>query len=344
MTASPHVTSNFSNFYQNGPLYEAAVLDGAKIQPLLIDAIFKMAPFPAGPDGLPMQRVRWRSLAGMALPDVVAEAASLPLSDVVQRYTRELVAKKLANSLAYTDESEKFSGGDQTLAEARNQGASFVRAFRKIGAQVFNQAFTTSPAGQFGECNSWDAKALCATDHPLISGTCSNMGTGVLSQSNLATALKTCAEFKDDRGNSAPMNPRMLIVPPALKDTAIRLTESASIAEIRRSLAAMAGDPTRALDESPGAVNPIAKDGLQVVTFTEIGASYSASGDYAAGSDTAWFLVDPMQFDARMYTTGITPSVRLREGSGLTATIEFWTYYAMGCGDWRGIYGSNGTV
>lgn len=345
MTASPIVTSSYSRSYETGPLYLPAILQGMQEEPLIVDRVLQFHQFPPGADGRPNQFVRWQNLAGTTLPSIIAEGASLPESAPIERYTRELKAKMLGLSIKFTDAAERFSGAGNVVEYGKKQGRGWTVALRRIASQIFNQAFTTSPAGAFSKVNCWDAKALCATDHPLLDGqTCSNKGTAALAQASLEDAIAACMEFKDDRNNIWPMSPKLLVVPPKLRNRAYRLLESENIAESKRALVADSGNPTRATDDGPNTANPIRSFGLEIVVLPEIGAAMSATGDYAAGSDTAWFLVDPAMFDAHLYNLGLAPETKIRDGEGLTQIWENFSYFDVGCGDWRGIWGSTGAT
>jgi hypothetical protein len=100
---------------------------------------------------------------------------------------------------------------------------SFAQTKEIYGANVLNTA-TTYNAAVGG-----DGKALCATDHPIDSGTVANTPSVQvdLNESTLLNgmiAIRT--NFKDQAGLKVFARGRRLIVPPALEPVAIRLTKT----------------------------------------------------------------------------------------------------------------------
>lgn len=112
----------------------------------------------------------------------------------------------------------------------------------------------------------YDGQYFCDTDHPVGKTTVSNKGTVALSHATLAlaqasygaarTAMK---KFKDDEGRPLNINPDVLLVPPALEDTARALVSNDKLED--------------------GKPNPY-KGTAEVVV------------DSRLTSDTAWFLLD----------------------------------------------------
>ena len=100
---------------------------------------------------------------------------------------------------------------------------SFAQTKEIYGANVLNTATTYNAA------IGGDGKALCATDHPIDSGTVANTPSVQvdLNESTLLNgmiAIRT--NFKDQAGLKVFARGRRLIVPPALEPVAIRLTKT----------------------------------------------------------------------------------------------------------------------
>jgi len=103
---------------------------------------------------------------------------------------------------------------------AANMGTAFGRKRAKDRASVFNNAFSTT---------GYDVKALCADDHPRSksdSTSVDNNLTLALNSTNLETAITTLMSLGDDLGEEIAVMPDYLIVPRALRKTALELTGS----------------------------------------------------------------------------------------------------------------------
>jgi phage major head subunit gpT-like protein len=73
----------------------------------------------------------------------------------------------------------------------------------------------------------FDGQYMCDTDHPVGDSTVSNKGTAALSvatlalaQASLGAGITAMNNFKDDEGRPLNSNPNILMVPPALRETA----------------------------------------------------------------------------------------------------------------------------
>ncbi len=90
------------------------------------------------------------------------------------------------------------------------------------GANVLNNAFSSNHLGG-------DGKALCATDHPLVSGgtnsNCPTIGAD-LNETSLEAAVIQIAGWTDERGLLIAAKPRKLIIPPSLMFVAKRLLDT----------------------------------------------------------------------------------------------------------------------
>lgn len=116
---------------------------------------------------------------------------------------------------------------DSIFANAQELATSFARKRRKDAASVFNNADSSSYLG-------FDGKALAADDHPRSrtdSTSVDNKLALALTSSNLETAVTTMQAFKDDLGEEITIIPDTLIVPRALRKTAIEITASPLVPE-----------------------------------------------------------------------------------------------------------------
>lgn len=119
----------------------------------------------------------------------------------------------------------KLIDDDQNGAIRRqfsNMGMVAARTMDYHGGSVFNNAFSSSYLGA-------DAKALCATDHPLSSDnpkTQSNKGTSALSHEAVVATIEAMQGFTDDSGELLGCDPNILLVPRGLAEEAYVIINS----------------------------------------------------------------------------------------------------------------------
>ena len=122
-----------------------------------------------------------------------------------------LITRKMLDDMQY----------DTIFDRAENLGQSFVRWEEKEKADILNGAF----AGSTG----YDAKVLCADDHPRSesdSTSVDNLLTAALSTDSLETSLVQLANLGDDRGEQTSVMGNLLVVPWQLRKTAFELVQS----------------------------------------------------------------------------------------------------------------------
>lgn len=128
-----------------------------------------------------------------------------------------MVERKLAEDMQYGN----------IFARAEELGTAFARKRRKDAASVLNNAFSTS-------FNGYDVKPLCEDTHPRSradSTSVDNELTLALNSSNLETAITTMQAFGDDLGEEITIMPDTLVVPRALRKTALEITQSMQVPE-----------------------------------------------------------------------------------------------------------------
>lgn len=127
------------------------------------------------------------------------------------------VTRSMADDLQY--------GG--IFGSAEEMGIAFARKIRKDAASVFNNAFSTSFTG-------YDSKPLCEDDHPRSrtdSTAVDNELALALTSTNLETAITSMQDFGDDLGEEITIMPDTLIVPRALRKTALEIVGSDRVPE-----------------------------------------------------------------------------------------------------------------
>jgi phage major head subunit gpT-like protein len=208
---------------------------------------------------------------------------------------------------------ELFADEQYGLIQMQVENLGRAAARKKIfdATSVFNNAFSSSFAGA-------DGVALCSDSHP--SGprnatTQDNNYTLALSKANVATIRENAFSIKDDKGNYAGIVYDTIIVPPALEDTMLEITETPL-------------DPTSANNT----INTQAKPGR----WKGIMSPYL--------SDTnAWFMIDSNAMKNSLFwfdREHVNMSRKVQdENAFITWVVRM--RYALGFTDWRWIAGSN---
>ena len=188
---------------------------------------------------------------------------------------------------------------------------SFAQTKEIYGANVLNTATT------YNSAIGGDGKALCATDHPIDSGTVANTPTvqADLNESTLLNgmiAIRT--NFKDQAGLKVFARGRRLIVPPAQEPVAIRLTKT----ELR-----------------PGTAN----NDVNAIMMTAGGLPEGYMVNDYLTSTRAWFLLtnidglsymERVPFETDMQVDFVTDNL----------LIKAYERYSFAYYNWRSIYGS----
>lgn len=187
---------------------------------------------------------------------------------------------------------------------------SFAQTKEMYGASILNNATTYD--AQIGG----DGKALCATDHPIDSGTIANRPTvdQDLGEASLLNAMIAIRQnFKDIAGLKIYARARKLIVPNGLEPVAIRLTKT----ELRPGTA---NNDVNAIRSTSGGI----PDGFMVC-------------DYLT-SQSAWFLLTNIKglcymqripFEMGMMTEWTTDNL----------LVKGYERYSFAYYNWRAIYG-----
>lgn len=111
---------------------------------------------------------------------------------------------------------------DGIFSQASDMGRAFARKQEKDAFSVFNNATSASYLG-------YDGKALLANDHPRSRADATavdNLLALALNSANLEAAILAMQAFKDDKGEEISIMPDLLIVPRALRKTALEITGS----------------------------------------------------------------------------------------------------------------------
>jgi len=180
---------------------------------------------------------------------------------------------------------------------------------------LFNDGFTTYLTA--------DGSALFGTHTLIGGGTQVNFASGggsALSSTSINNSAMAIQTMKDQTGTVIGATPKWILVPPALFDTAIRLTQSVLVG-----------------DSSTNGVN-IWRGiyGLEVYQSPYLSAA-------AGGSDTAWFMGSDYNALTRLIRTGMQTELVDWKYSDNLAYKYICTYReAVKCADYYGLYGNVG--
>jgi hypothetical protein len=207
-------------------------------------------------------------------------------------------------------------------------------AFMKVPVAMGNRAARLIDQLFFkrllGNPTQSDGKALFHANHKnLLTGT-----TSALSHSSLAKAIQLFLDQVDADDQPISVEPRYLLVPTALKHTAIELTRGATLV--------MSGGSDSTIRP---ALNVLVDENLEVVS-----SPYLANGTYTGHSDAAWYLFGhPGQVDT--FEIGFlngkrTPTVEQGETDFNTLGMWFRVYFDIGVReqDHRGMVKANGAA
>ena len=161
-------------------------------------------------------------LAGFAGAPTKTEGAAVVFDDAKESFTARYTHETIALAFAITEEAIEDNLYDRLAARyTRALARSMANTKQVKAAAVLNNAFDTANGG--------DGVALCATNHPLVSGgTFANeLATAAdLNETSLEQSLIDIAAFVDERGLRIATQGRKMIIPKELQFTAERILKS----------------------------------------------------------------------------------------------------------------------
>jgi hypothetical protein len=156
-------------------------------------------------------------LSGFSAAPVKNEGAAIEYDNA--RYTHETIAM----GFSITEEAIEDNLYDSLSARYTKALARAMAYTKQVkAATILNSAFDTGVT--YG-----DGKALCTTDHPLVSGGSNSNEPTVaadLNETSLEAAVIQIAGWTDERGLLIAAKPKKLVIPPALQFVATRLLET----------------------------------------------------------------------------------------------------------------------
>jgi hypothetical protein len=252
-------------------------------------------------------------LSGFAEAPTKAEGAGVAYDQAQEVYTARYTNETVALAFSLTEEAIEDNLYDKLSARYTKALARSMATTKQIkGAAILNGAFTTSLGG--------DGVALCATDHPTLSGPDLRNELAVaadLTEASLEQALIDIASFTDERGLKIAVQGTKLILPKELQFTADRILKS-----------------TLRVGTADNDINAVRNMGMVPQGY--------AVNHYLTDPD-AWFIITDApngmkMFDRVSLSTGF-------EGEFNTGNMRYKARerYSFGFSDPRGIFGSPGT-
>ena len=162
-------------------------------------------------------------LVGFGNAPTKSEGSGVQFDTANEAYTARYTHETIALAFALTEEAIEDNLYDRLGARYTRALARSMSHTKQVkAASTLNNAFNSSFTGG-------DAKALCATDHPLaMGGTFSNEPSTAadLNETSLENALIDISNFVDERNMIVALRGMKLIIPPALQFIADRLMSS----------------------------------------------------------------------------------------------------------------------
>ena len=253
-------------------------------------------------------------LSGFSAAPVKNEGSAIQYDNAQEAWTARYNHETIAMGFSITEEAVEDNLYD-SLSSRYTKALARAMAYTKQvkGAYVLNNAFNTSVT--YG-----DGKALCVTNHPLISGgTNSNRpATGAdLNETSLENAVIQIAGWTDERGLLIAAKPKKLVVPPSLQFVATRLLET----ELR-------------VGTTDNDINAIKNNG-------SIPEGYAVN--HFLTDTNAWFLLTDVPNGLKHFVR--TPMSTSMDGDFDTGNVRYKARerYSFGVSDPLGIFGSPGS-
>jgi hypothetical protein len=161
-------------------------------------------------------------LSGFGTAPVKSEGGAISFDQAQETFTARYSHETIALAFSITEEAIEDNLYDKLAARYTRALARSMSQTKQIrAASVLNNAFSTSnPIG--------DGSALCAADHPSISGNQSNVlaTASDLNETSLEQMLIDIAGFTDERGLKIAVRGMKLIIPKELQFVAERVLNS----------------------------------------------------------------------------------------------------------------------
>jgi len=249
-------------------------------------------------------------LTGFGLVPAKPEGDAVSYDSETQGYVTRYVNATYGMGYIVTEEALEDDQYEK-VSKRRSSALAFSAQTTKetVHANILNRAFNSSFLGG-------DGKEMIATDHPTVSGTQSNeLATAAdLSEASLEDLCIQIMNAANSRGLRIAIEPKKLIVPPALHFDAKRIIES----ELTLGTA----------NNDKNVVGLLFKGGLATWTFL---------------TDTdAWFVQTNCPRGLVHFKRRAGKFQTDNDFDTSNAKAKFTERYSAGNSDWRGIFGTPG--
>ena len=251
-------------------------------------------------------------LGGFANAAVKPEGQGVSYEDAQETYTARYTHETIALAFSLTEEAVEDNLYDKLSTRYTKALARSMANTKQVkAANILNRAFNNSYLGG-------DAKELCATDHPTLSGDQKNeLSTAAdLNETSLEQMLIDIADMKDERGLKIALRGMKMIIPVNLQFVAERLMKSA------------------------GRVGTADNDINAIKSMGMVPEGYVVN-NFLTDTD-AFFIKTDAPNGLKHFTRA--PIRTAMEGDFDTGNVRYKARerYSYGWSDWRGIFGSPG--
>ena len=251
-------------------------------------------------------------LGGFANAAVKPEGQGVTYEDAQETYTARYTNETIALAFALTEEAVEDNLYDKLSTRYTKALARSMANTKQVkAANILNRAFNNSYLGG-------DAKELCATDHPTLSGDQKNeLSTAAdLNETSLEQMLIDIADMKDERGLKIALRGMKMIIPVNLQFVAERLMKSA------------------------GRVGTADNDINAIKNMGMVPEGYVVN-NFLTDTDAFFIKTDAPNGLKHFVRAPIRTAM---EGDFDTGNVRYKARerYSFGWSDWRGIFGSPG--
>ncbi len=251
-------------------------------------------------------------LGGFANAAVKPEGQGVSYEDAQETYTARYTNETIALAFALTEEAVEDNLYDKLSTRYTKALARSMANTKQVkAANILNRAFNASYLGG-------DAKELCATDHPTLSGDQKNeLSTAAdLNETSLEQMLIDIAGMKDERGMKIALRGMKMIIPVNLQFVAERLMKSA------------------------GRVGTADNDINAIKSMGMVPEGYVVN-NFLTDTDAFFIKTDAPNGLKHFVRAPIRTAM---EGDFDTGNVRYKARerYSFGWSDWRGIFGSPG--
>jgi len=251
-------------------------------------------------------------LGGFANAAVKPEGQGVSYEDAQETYTARYTNETIALAFALTEEAVEDNLYDKLSTRYTKALARSMANTKQVkAANILNRAFNASYLGG-------DAKELCATDHPTLSGDQKNeLSTAAdLNETSLEQMLIDIADMKDERGMKIALRGMKMIIPVNLQFVAERLMKSA------------------------GRVGTADNDINAIKSMGMVPQGYVVN-NFLTDTDAFFIKTDAPNGLKHFVRAPIRTAM---EGDFDTGNVRYKARerYSYGWSDWRGIFGSPG--